>query len=70
MGRHLSGSIDAAELLSAVGTFLATLAAFVSVGVIVARETPDVLWTLLIMAGWIVGVVMQIVAGAAAEMRG
>ena len=66
----MRGRIDAAEFLSAVGTFLATLAAFVSVGVIVARETPGVLWTLLIMAGWIVGVVMQIVAGAAAEMRG
>jgi len=63
------GSVDAAEFLSAVGTFFATLAAFVSVGVIVARETPGVPWTLLIMAGWIVGVVMQIVAGAAAEMR-
>ncbi len=64
------GRVDAAEFLSAVGTFLATLAAFVSVGVIVARETPGVLWTLLIMGGWILGVVMQIVAGAAAEMRG
>ena len=63
------GSVDAAEFLSAVGTFLATLSAFVSVGVIVARETPGVLWTLLIMAGWLVGVVMQIVAGAAAEIR-
>jgi hypothetical protein len=64
------GGVDAAEFLSAVGTFFATLAAFVSVGVIVARETPGIAWTLLIMAGWIVGVVMQIVAGAAAEMRG
>jgi hypothetical protein len=64
------GGIDAAEFLSAVGTFLATLSAFVSVGVIVARETPGIAWTVLIMAGWIVGVVMQIVAGAAAEMRG
>ena len=69
-GPALRGRIDAAEFLSAVGTFLATLAAFISVGVIVARETPGVLWTLLIMAGWIVGVVMQIVAGAAAEIRG
>jgi hypothetical protein len=68
-GPALRGRIDAAEFLSAVGTFLATLAAFVSVGVIVARETPGILWTLLIMAGWIVGVVMQIVAGAAAEIR-
>src|SRR5512139_823736 len=32
--------IDAAEFLSAVGTFCATLTAFVSVGVIVLRENP------------------------------
>ena len=68
-GPAIRARIDAAEFLSAVGTFLATLAAFISVGVIVARETPGVVWTLLIMAGWIVGVVMQIVAGAAAEIR-
>jgi hypothetical protein len=68
-GEISSGGIDAAEFLSSVGTFLATLTAFVSVGVIVARETPSVLWTLLIMAGWVVGVVMQIVAGAVAELR-
>jgi hypothetical protein len=35
-----SGRIDTAEFLSAVGTFLATLAAFVSVGVIVLRKDP------------------------------
>ena len=33
------GKIDTAEFLSAVGTFLATLVAFVSVGVIVLRES-------------------------------
>lgn len=69
-GQISQGGIDAAEFLSSVGTFLATLTAFVSVGVIVARETPGVLWTLAIMTGWVVGVVMQIVAGAVAEMRG
>jgi hypothetical protein len=68
-GQISQGGIDAAEFLSAVGTFLATLTAFVSVGVIVARETPGLGWTLVIMAGWVVGVVMQIVAGAVAELR-
>jgi hypothetical protein len=34
------GKIDTAEFLSAVGTFLATLMAFVSVGVIVLHEKP------------------------------
>lgn len=61
--------IDAAEFLSAVGTFLAALTAFVSVGVIVLRENPHLFWTTVIMAGWVVGVAMQIIAGAIARMR-
>lgn len=63
------GKIDAAEFLSAVGTFLAALTAFVSVGVIVLRENPHMFWTTMIMAGWVVGVTMQIIAGAIARMR-
>ncbi|MBV9566119.1 MAG: hypothetical protein JOY90_37575, partial [Bradyrhizobium sp.] len=61
--------IDQAEFLSAVGTFLATLTAFVSVGVIVSRETPEIFWTVVIMLGWMAGVVMQIIAGGIASMR-
>ena len=61
--------IDAPEFLTALGTFLATLAAFVSVGVIVIRENPAAVWTLLVLLAWIAGVVMQIVAGAIARMR-
>ena len=64
-----SGRIDAAELLSAVGTFLAALTAFVSVGLIVARENPHMFWTVVIMVGWVCGVTMQIVAGAIARIR-
>lgn len=63
------GKIDAAEFLSAVGTFLATLTAFISVSVIVFRESPPIFWTILIMLGWVVGVMMQIVAGAIARAR-
>jgi hypothetical protein len=62
--------IDTAEFLSAVGTFLATLTAFFSVGIIVLREQPRIFWTYLIMAGWTVGIVMQIVGGAKARTRG
>ena len=62
-------AIDAAEFLSAAGTFCATLTAFVSVGVIVLRESPHMLWTYLVLLGWIGGVAMQIVAGAKAMMR-
>jgi hypothetical protein len=63
------GRIDAAELLSAVGTFLAALTAFFSVGVILLREDPHLFWTTMILLGWIVGVAMQIVAGAIARIR-
>jgi hypothetical protein len=64
-----SGKIDAAELLTALGTFLATVSAFVSVGIIVLRENPQIAWTIAIMAAWVLGVTMQILAGAIARMR-
>jgi hypothetical protein len=64
-----AGQIDSAEFLSAVGTFLATFSAFASVGVIVLREDPHIVWIALILAGWVVGVTMQIVAGAIARTR-
>jgi hypothetical protein len=63
------GEVDSAEFLSAVGTFLATWMAFVSVGVIVFRENPHIFWTIMIMLGWVVGVVMQIIAGTIARTR-
>jgi hypothetical protein len=45
------------------------LAAFVSVGVIVLREDPRTFWTVIIMLGWVVGVMMQITAGTIARTR-
>jgi hypothetical protein len=63
------GKIDTPELLSAVGTFLAAGSAFASVGVIVLRHDPHLTWTWMIMAGWVVGIVMQIIAGAIARWR-
>jgi hypothetical protein len=62
--------IDAAEFLSAVGTFVAALSAFASVGVIMLRQDPHFNWIVAIMLGWVVGVVMQITAGAIARRRG
>jgi hypothetical protein len=64
-----AGKIDAAELLSAAGTFLAALTAFASVGVIVLREDLHIAGTVAILVGWLVGVSMQIVAGAIARAR-
>ena len=61
--------VDAAEFLSAVGTFLAALVAVASVGVIILRQDPYIAWTWMILAGWIVGVTMQIVAGAITRTR-
>jgi hypothetical protein len=63
------GKVDSAEFLSAVGTFLAALAAFVSVNVIVFRGDPHIFWTIMIMLGWVVGVMMQIIAGAITRIR-
>jgi hypothetical protein len=63
------GKIDTAEFLSAVGTFLATLTAFVSVGVIVFHENPRIFWTAVIMLGWVAGLTMQIISGAIARTR-
>ncbi len=71
-GEHSPGSgakVDAAEFLSAVGTFLAALTAFASVNVIVFRGDPHLAWTIMIMLGWVVGVMMQIIAGAIARTR-
>ncbi len=61
--------IDVAEFLSAAGTFLAALAAIASMSVIAFREDTHRAATLLIMGGWVVGVTMQIVAGAIARIR-
>jgi|ERR1700722_6156381 hypothetical protein len=63
------GRVDTAEFLSALGTFLATLAAFVSVGVIVLRNNPNSFGTIVIMLGWVTGLLMQIVAGAITRTR-
>ncbi|MFT4275003.1 MAG: hypothetical protein QM576_01490 [Rhodopseudomonas sp.] len=63
------GKIDAAEFLSAFGTFLATLAAFVSVSAVVLRLNLHTAWSSLILIGWLAGVTMQITAGAIARIR-
>jgi len=64
-----AGKIDAAEFLTAVGTFLAALTAFVSVALIVFGREPRVGSTFLIFIGWLIGTVMQVVAGAITRIR-
>ena len=68
--RHGLGSrADIVELLSAAGTFLAAVAAVVSVSSIVLDETPHAATALLIGFGWAIGASMQIASGIIARTR-
>lgn len=68
--RHgLGSSWDTVELLSAAGTFLAAVAAIVSVSSIVLDETARPGTALVIAFGWAAGATMQIVAGIIARTR-
>ncbi len=68
--RHgLGTKADAVELLSAAGTFLASLAAIISVSSIVLDETARAGTALLISLGWAIGTTMQIAAGLIARMK-
>jgi hypothetical protein len=65
----LGSRADAVELLSAAGTFLAAIAAVVSVSSIVLDETARPGTAILIAFGWAVGATMQIAAGIIARTR-
>jgi hypothetical protein len=36
---------------------------------VLRQEDPHIVWTSMILLGWVVGVTMQIIAGAIARMR-
>jgi hypothetical protein len=65
----LGTKADAVMLLSAAGTFLASVAAFVSVSSIVLDETAHAGTAILISASWAVGATMQIAAGVIARIK-
>jgi hypothetical protein len=66
--RHgLGTKADAVELLSAAGTFLAAVAAVISVASIVLDETAHTTSALLISLAWAVGATLQIAAGVIAR---
>jgi hypothetical protein len=68
--RHGLGTrADAVDLLSAAGTFLAAVAAVVSVSSIVLDETAHAVTALLISFGWGIGASMQIASGIIARTR-
>jgi len=58
-----AGKIDIAELLTAVGTFLAALTFLISVFLIVLGLEPHISWTVVLFVAWVAGTLMQIVAG-------
>ena len=60
---------DIAELLGATGTFLAAVAALTSVYAIVFDEAPQTMWEFVIGSWWLLGVIMQIGAGAIGRLR-
>ena len=55
-------------LASAAGTFVAAVAALVSVYMIIFDETPPVIWNVGIGFGWMLGVLLQLAAGTAARL--
>lgn len=60
---------DPVELWSAAGTFLAAMAAFISVYSIITDAEATTATTIALTIAWLVGACMQIVAGATARMR-
>src|ERR1700681_4218514 len=55
-------------LASAIGTFVAAVAALVSVYMIIFDETPPAMWNVGIGSGWALCVLLQLAAGAAARL--
>ena len=56
-------------LASAIGTFVAAVAALVSVYMIIFDETPPAMWwNVGIGSGWALGVLLQLAAGTAARL--
>ena len=53
---------------SGIGTFVAALAALVSVYMIIFDESPPAIWNIGIGFGWAFGVLLQLAAGAAARL--
>ena len=61
--------VNLVELLSATGTFLAAIAALVSVYAIVFDEVPRLVWEFVDGSWWVLGVTMQAVAGVVGRLR-
>jgi hypothetical protein len=55
-------------LASATGTFVAAVAALVSVYIIIFDETPPAIWNVGIGFGWALGILLQLAAGTVARL--
>ena len=60
---------DSVEILSAFGTFLAALTTFASAMVLIWDLYPRLIWPAILLLGWLVATLMQIVAGVIARRR-
>jgi hypothetical protein len=60
---------DRVEILSAGGTFLTALATLASALVVVTDAYPRLIWPAILLLAWLVGAVLQIVAGVIARCR-
>src|SRR5579871_4728261 len=61
--------VDPVELLSTTGTFLAAIAALISVYAFVFGETPARSWEYMVASWWVLGVVLQMSAGLIGRAR-
>jgi hypothetical protein len=66
-GKKRRSGIDPVCLLCASGTFLASVMALISVVLLVVGADPSAGWLSVLAAGWIGGVVLQIMASALAR---
>jgi hypothetical protein len=64
------GGAEPAELLGAAGTFLAATAALVSVDVLIFDDVLPKIWIIVIGGWWLLGIILQIVAGVTARICG
>jgi len=61
--------VDPVELLSTTGTFLAAIAALISVYAFVFGETPQRAWEYTVASWWMLGVALQMSAGLIGRFR-
>jgi hypothetical protein len=67
--RIVARRVDPVELLSTTGTFLAAIAALISVYAFVFGETPARSFDYMLASWWVLGVALQMSAGLIGRMR-